>query len=232
MPIENGLILNESNIAIITEAQLFGERAMQRRLRRRQRLDVDSIVRNLTELRIGTPVVHEEHGVGRYRGLVNIDIEGVLCEFIHLEYADRAKLYVPVSALDLISRYTGIDPDNAPLHSLGSGHWQKAKRRAVEKAYDVAAELLELHARRAAKKREPYKFDQNEYFSFIQNFPFEETLGQQEAITSMIDDLVSSNPMDRLVCGDAGFGKTEVAMRAAFIAVSYTHMTLPTNREV
>ena len=146
-------------------------------------------------------------------------MSGILGEFIHLEYADRAKLYVPVSALDLISRYTGIDPDNAPLHSLGSGHWQKAKRRAVEKAYDVAAELLELHARRAAKKREPYKFDQNEYFSFIQNFPFEETLGQQEAITSMIDDLVSSNPMDRLVCGDAGFGKTEVAMRAAFIAV-------------
>ena len=219
MPIENGLIINNPNIAVITESQLFGERAMQRRLRKRKKVDADTVIRNLTELREGAPVVHEQHGVGRYCGLITIKMSGILGEFIHLEYADKAKLYVPVSALDLISRYTGIDPDNAPLHSLGSGHWQKAKRRAVEKAYDVAAELLELHARRAAKKREPYKFDQNEYFSFIQNFPFEETLGQQEAITSMIDDLVSSNPMDRLVCGDAGFGKTEVAMRAAFIAV-------------
>lgn len=219
MPIESGLILNKSNIAVITEAQLFGERAMQRRLRRRQRLDVDSIVRNLTELRVGAPVVHEEHGVGRYRGLINIDIEGVLCEFIHLEYADNDKLYVPVSALDLISRYTGVDPENAPLHRLGTGQWSKVKRKAAEKVYDVAAELLELQALRAAKKREPYTLDQNEYYSFIQSFPFEETPGQQEAINSMINDLLSTQPMDRLVCGDSGFGKTEVAMRAAFIAV-------------
>ena len=219
MPIDRGLILNKSNIAIVTESQLFGERAMQRRLRKRQKLDTDAIVRNLTELRIGSPVVHEEHGVGRYCGLVNIEIGGVLCEFIHLEYADNDKLYVPVSALDLISRYTGVDPENAPLHRLGSGQWQKAKRKAAEKVYDIAAELLELHALRAAKKREPYHFNQDEYNSFIQSFPFEETLGQQETINSMIDDLLSDQPMDRLVCGDSGFGKTEVAMRAAFIAV-------------
>ena len=219
MPIEHGLILNKSNIAIVSEAQLFGERAMQRRLRKRQKLDTDAIVRNLTELRIGSPVVHEEHGVGRYCGLVNIEIGGVLGEFIYLEYADNDKLYVPVSALDLISRYTGVDPENAPLHRLGSGQWQKAKRKAAEKVYDVAAELLELHALRASRKREPYSFNQDEYNSFIQSFPFEETLGQQETINSMIDDLLSHQPMDRLVCGDAGFGKTEVAMRAAFIAV-------------
>ena len=219
MPIEHGLILNKSNIAIVSEAQLFGERAMQRRLRKRQKIDTDAIVRNLTELRIGSPVVHEEHGVGRYCGLVNIEIEKVLGEFIHLEYADNDKLYVPVSALDLISRYTGVDPENAPLHRLGSGQWQKAKRKAAEKVYDVATELLELHALRAARKREPYSFNQDEYNSFIQSFPFEETLGQQETINSMINDLLSDQPMDRLVCGDAGFGKTEVAMRAAFIAV-------------
>ena len=133
MPIENGLIINKSNIAIISEMQLFGERAMQRRLRKRQKLDPDAIVRNLTELRIGSPVVHEEHGVGRYCGLINIEVGEVLGEFIHLEYADRDKLYVPVSALDLISRYTGVDPENAPLHRLGSNHWQKAKCKAAEK---------------------------------------------------------------------------------------------------
>ena len=219
MPIENGLIINKSNIAIISEMQLFGERAMQRRLRKRQKLDPDAIVRNLTELRIGSPVVHEEHGVGRYCGLINIEVGEVLSEFIHLEYADRDKLYVPVSALDLISRYTGVDPENAPLHRLGSNHWQKAKCKAAEKVYDVAAELLELHALRETKKREPYIFNQDEYYSFTQSFPFEETLGQQETINSMINDLLSDQPMDRLVCGDAGFGKTEVAMRAAFIAV-------------
>ena len=219
MAIENGLIIKKPNIAIITEAQLFGERAMQRRLRKRQRLDADAIVRNLTELRMGSPVVHEEHGVGRYCGLITIEVDGIPGEFIHLEYADKDKLYVPVSALDLISRYTGVDPDKAPLYRLGSGNWQRAKRKATEKVYDVAVELLELHARRAAKKREPYRLNQDEYYSFIQNFPFEETPGQQETINSMIDDLLSDQPMDRLVCGDAGFGKTEVAMRAAFIAV-------------
>ncbi|MEM6998326.1 MAG: transcription-repair coupling factor [Pseudomonadota bacterium] len=219
MPIENGLIMHDPNIAIITEAQLFGERVMQRRLRKRKQQDADAVIRNLTELRIGAPVVHEEHGVGRYLGLITIDVGGYLGEFIHLEYAEGDKLYVPVAALDFISRYTGLDPDNAPLHKLGSGQWQKARRKAAEKVHDVAAELLELHARRAARQGLSYEFDQDAYQSFSQNFPFEETPGQQDAIDAMIEDMRDEKPMDRLICGDAGFGKTEVAMRAAFIAI-------------
>lgn len=219
MPIEHGLIIHEPNIAIITEAQLFGERVMQRRLRKRKQQDADAIVRNLTELRVGAPVVHEDHGVGRYCGLITIDAGGIPGEFIHLEYADEDILYVPVAALDLISRYTGLDPEHAPLHKLGSGQWQKARRKAAEKVYDVAAELLELHARRAARHGQSYEFDQDAYHAFTQNFPFEETPGQYDAIQAMIGDMRDPKPMDRLVCGDAGFGKTEVAMRAAFIAV-------------
>ncbi|MCG8380546.1 MAG: transcription-repair coupling factor, partial [Proteobacteria bacterium] len=219
MPIENGLIIRDPNIAIITEAQLFGERVMQRRLRKRKQQDAEAVVRNLTELRIGSPVVHEDHGVGRYCGLITLKTGEIEGEFIHLEYAEGDKLYVPVAALDLISRYTGIDPEHAPLHKLGSGHWQKAKRKAAEKVYDVAAELLELHARRASRQGQSYEFDQDAYRVFIQNFPFEETPGQQDAIQAMIDDMRDAKPMDRLICGDAGFGKTEVAMRAAFIAI-------------
>lgn len=219
LPIENGLIIHEPNIAIITEAQLFGERVMQRRLRKRKQQDADAVVRNLSELRVGAAVVHEEHGVGRYLGLMTLDVGGFLGEFIHLEYAEGDKLYVPVSALDYISRYTGLDPENAPLHKLGSGQWQKAKRRAAEKVHDVAAELLELHARRASRQGQSYEFDSNAYQSFAQNFPFEETPGQLDAIDAMIEDMRNNKPMDRLICGDAGFGKTEVAMRAAFIAI-------------
>jgi len=219
MPIEHGLIIHEPNIAIITEAQLFGERVMQRRLRKRKQQDAEAVVRNLTELRVGAPVVHEEHGVGRYCGLITIETGGIPGEFIHLEYAEGDKLYVPVAALDLISRYTGVDPEHAPLHKLGSGQWQKARRKAAEKVYDVAAELLELHARRAARQGQSYEFDQDAYHTFTQNFPFEETPGQQDAILAMIEDMRDAKPMDRLICGDAGFGKTEVAMRAAFIAV-------------
>ena len=219
MPIENGLIMHDPNIAIITEAQLFGERVMQRRLRKRKQQDAEAVVRNLTELSVGAPVVHEDHGVGRYCGLMTIDAGGIPGEFIHLEYAEGDKLYVPVAALELISRYTGVDPEHAPLHKLGSGQWQKARRKAAEKVYDVAAELLELHARRAARKGQSYEFDQDAYFAFAQKFPFEETPGQYDAIQAMIEDMRKDKPMDRLVCGDAGFGKTEVAMRAAFIAV-------------
>jgi transcription-repair coupling factor (superfamily II helicase) len=219
MPIEHGLIIHDPDIAIITEAQLFGERVMQRRLRKRKQQDADAVVRNLTELRIGAPVVHEEHGVGRYLGLMTIDVGGFLGEFIHLEYAEGDKLYVPVASLDFISRYTGLDPEHAPLHKLGSGQWQKARRKATEKVYDVAAELLELHARRAARKGQSYELDQDAYYAFVQNFPFEETPGQQDAIEAVIEDMRNDKPMDRLICGDAGFGKTEVAMRAAFIAV-------------
>ncbi|HIF51791.1 MAG TPA: transcription-repair coupling factor [Thiotrichaceae bacterium] len=218
MPIEHGLIIHQPNIAIITEAQLFGERVMQRRLRKRKQQDADAVVRNLTELRVGAPVVHEEHGVGRYLGLMTLDVGGFPAEFIHLEYVEGDKLYVPVAALDFISRYTGLDPDNAPLHKLGSGQWQKARRKAAEKIYDVAAELLELHARRAARRGMSYDLDQDAYYAFVQKFPFEETPGQQDAIDAVITDMRDDKPMDRLVCGDAGFGKTEVAMRAAFIA--------------
>ncbi len=219
MPIEHGLIIHEPNVAIITEAQLFGERVMQRRLRKRKQQDADAVVRNLTELRVGAAVVHEEHGVGRYLGLVTLDVGGIPAEFIHLEYAEGDKLYVPVAALDYISRYTGLDPEHAPLHKLGSGQWQKARRKAAEKVYDVAAELLELHARRAARKGMSYELDQDAYSAFVQNFPFEETPGQQDAIDAMIEDMRNDKPMDRLICGDAGFGKTEVAMRSAFIAM-------------
>ena len=219
MPIEHGLIIHEPNIAIITEAQLFGERVMQRRLRKRKQQDADAVVRNLTELRVGAAVVHEQHGVGRYLGLITIDVGGFPGEFIHLEYAEGDKLYVPVAALDYISRYTGLDPEHAPLHKLGSGQWQKARRKAAEKVYDVAAELLELHARRAARQGMSYELDQDAYNAFVQKFPFEETPGQQDAIDAMIEDMRNDKPMDRLICGDAGFGKTEVAMRAAFIAV-------------
>ncbi len=219
MPIENGLIIHAPNIAIITEAQLFGERVMQRRLRKRKPQDAEAVVRNLTELRVGAPVVHEEHGVGRYCGLITIVTGGIPGEFIHLEYADGDKLYVPVAALDLISRYTGVDPEHAPLHKLGSGQWQKARRKAAAKVYDVAAELLELHARRAARVGQSYEIDQDAYYAFAEKFPFEETPGQADAIEAMMQDMRNDKPMDRLVCGDAGFGKTEVAMRAAFIAV-------------
>ena len=219
MPIDNGLLIRDPDIAVISESQLFGERVSQRRLRKRKQQDAEAVVRNLTELRIGAPVVHENHGVGRYLGLVTLETGGILAEFIQLEYADGDKLYVPVAALGLISRYTGVDPEHAPLHKLGGGQWQKARRKAAEKVHDVAAELLELHARRAAKQGQSYQFEQDAYSAFVQDFPFEETVGQQEAIATMIEDMKQARPMDRLVCGDAGFGKTEVAMRAAFIAV-------------
>ncbi|MEQ8427671.1 MAG: transcription-repair coupling factor [Gammaproteobacteria bacterium] len=219
LPIDAGMILHDPDIAVITESQLFGERVSQRRLRKRRQQDADAVVRNLTELRIGAPVVHEDHGVGRYLGLVTLETGGIPGEFIQLEYADGDKLYVPVAALDLISRYTGVDPEHAPLHKLGSGQWQKARRKAAEKVYDVAAELLELHARRAARQGQTYDLEQDAYSAFVADFPFEETPGQQEAITDMIEDMKAPKPMDRLICGDAGFGKTEVAMRAAFIAV-------------
>ena len=219
LPIDSGMILHDPDVAVITESQLFGERVSQRRLRKRRQQDADAVVRNLTELRIGAPVVHEDHGVGRYLGLVTLETGGIPGEFIQLEYADGDKLYVPVAALDLISRYTGVDPEHAPLHKLGSGQWQKARRKAAEKVYDVAAELLELHARRAARQGQTYDLEQDAYSAFVADFPFEETPGQQEAITDMIEDMKAPKPMDRLICGDAGFGKTEVAMRAAFIAV-------------
>jgi transcription-repair coupling factor (superfamily II helicase) len=218
-PLEQGAQLENPRIALISEGQLFGERVMQRRLRKRKQQDSENIIRNLTELTLGAPVVHEDHGVGRYRGLIALDVGDMPAEFIYIEYAEGDKLYVPVSALDLISRFTGIDPEHAPLHRLGSGQWEKAKRKAAKRVHDVAAELLELHAQRAARPGFKFELDENAYRAFVQTFPFEETPGQMDAIMAVIDDMTEGKPMDRLVCGDAGFGKTEVAMRASFIAV-------------
>ncbi len=218
-PLEQGAQLERPDIILISEAQLFGERAQQRRLRKKRRQLADSVISNLTELSIGAPVVHEEHGVGRYRGLLTLTVHEIEAEFLCLEYDQGDKLYVPVTSLNLISRFVGMDAEHAPLHRLGSGHWMKAKRKALKRVYDVAAELLEQHARRAASRGFAFGVDNNAYQAFAQEFPFEETPGQAEAIAGVLDDMRAATPMDRLVCGDSGFGKTEVAMRAAFVAV-------------
>jgi transcription-repair coupling factor (superfamily II helicase) len=218
-PLEHGALVDEPRIAVISESQLFGERVQQRRLRKRRQQDSDAIVRNLTELSPGAPVVHEEHGVGRYLGLVTLTVGDIPAEYIQLEYDQGDMLYVPVSSLDLISRYTGVDPEHAPLHRLGSGQWQKARRKAAEQVHDVAAELLELHARRATRPGHSFTLDEDAYNAFVQGFLFEETPGQEDAIRDVIQDMCSERSMDRLICGDSGFGKTEVAMRSAFIAV-------------
>ena len=204
---------------MVSESQLFGERAQQRRLRKRRQPPADSVVSNLTQLSIGAPVVHEEHGVGRYRGLATLTVDGLKGEFLCLEYDRGDKLYLPVAALELVSRFVGVDPEHAPLHRLGSGQWLKAKRKALARACDVAAELLELHARRALAGGHPFVVDEDAYSAFVAEFPFEETPGQMEAIDGALEDMRAPAPMDRLVCGDSGFGKTEVAMRAAFVAV-------------
>lgn len=216
-PLDEGLLLDE--LALIAESPLFGQRVMQRRRREKGRGDGDNVIKNLTELREGSPVVHIDHGVGRYQGLVTLEIEGQAQEFLLLQYADEAKLYVPVASLHLIARYTGSDDALAPLHRLGSEIWQKAKRKAAEQVRDVAAELLDIYARRAARQGYAFKDPQVDYETFAAGFPFEETPDQQAAIDAVREDLLSAKPMDRLVCGDVGFGKTEVAMRAAFIAV-------------
>ena len=205
--------------AVIPEHALLGARPRQTRRRSRGSRDPDAIIQNLNDLHIGAPVVHEENGVGRYLGLQTLTINGQPAEFLALEYADQAKLYVPVSSLHLISRYTGADSDHAPLHRLGSEQWSKARRKAAEKARDVAAELLEIHARRAARPGTVFGIESADYDAFAAAFPFEETPDQTQAIAAVLDDLAAARPMDRVVCGDVGFGKTEVAMRAAFVAV-------------
>lgn len=217
-PLDQGLHLPAAGITVITEPQLFGERVRQRS-RRAPARDPDTIIRDLTDLSGGAPVVHEQHGVGRYLGLQTLTLGGLTTEFLTLEYAGGDKLYVPVSALHLISRYTGAAPEQAPLHRLGSDQWQKARRRAAEKARDAAAELLDIYARRAARQGHKFAFDEHDYTAFGDAFPFEETPDQQRAIDSVLDDLTNPHPMDRVVCGDVGFGKTEVALRAAFVAV-------------
>ncbi len=218
-PLDEGLHLPSSNIAIICESQLTGNRVAQSRRSRRQTRDSDAVISNLADLTLGAPVVHIDHGVGRYLGLQTLDVGGANTEFLTLNYANDDKLYVPVSSLHLISRYTGASEESAPMHRLGGEQWQKVKKRAAQKAHDVAAELLEIHARRAAKQGYAYKEETNNYGVFAETFPFEETPDQARAIEEVVKDMRSEQPMDRVVCGDVGFGKTEVAMRAAFVAV-------------
>ena len=216
-PLDEGLLLDD--LALIAESPLFGQRVMQRRRREKSRDGGDNVIKNLAELREGAPVVHIDHGVGRYLGLITLEIDGQAAEFLALMYAEEAKLYVPVASLHLIARYTGSDDALAPLHRLGSETWQKAKRKAAEQVRDVAAELLDIYARRAAREGYAFADPKADYATFSAGFPFEETPDQQAAIEAVHDDMLAAKPMDRLICGDVGFGKTEVAMRAAFIAV-------------
>lgn len=218
-PLDRGLHLTEPALVIIAESQLFGQQVMQRRLRKRPGQDADFIVRDLTELKIGAPVVHIDHGVGRYLGLQTIKTGDREVEYLSLEYADNAKLYVPIASLHLISRYSAAEVEHAPLNRLGSGQWEKVKRKATEKLRDVAAELLHIYAQRAAKQGFGFAPPDQHYAAFAAAFPFETTPDQQQAIDQVITDMVSTRCMDRVICGDVGFGKTEVAMRAAFIAV-------------
>jgi transcription-repair coupling factor (superfamily II helicase) len=214
-----GLTLLAPPIAVVSEAQLFGARARQERRRKRAATDPEAILRDLQDLNPGAPVVHEEYGVGRYVGLQAMDIAGQRGEFLVLEYQDGDRLYVPVQSLHLITRYTGAAPESAPLHKLGTEQWAKAKKRAAEQIRDVAAELLDLYARRRARMGLKIPVPEPEYQSFANAFPFEETDDQAEAIRQVLGDLDSARPMDRIICGDVGFGKTEVAMRAAFATV-------------
>jgi transcription-repair coupling factor (superfamily II helicase) len=218
-PVENGVLLPEADIAIIGEQQLFGERARQKSRRKRTERDPETIIRQLNDLETGSPVVHAEYGVGRYLGLTTLEAGGITGEFLDLEYADGDKLYVPVHALDLISRYTGASPENAPLHRLGSDQWARARRRAIRRIRDVAAELLDVYARRAARPGHRFHWPEADYRDFENGFPFEPTEDQARTIEEVLGDLACDQPMDRIVCGDVGFGKTEVALRATFAAV-------------
>ena len=212
----------EGDIDFVTETELFAANVVTRRRNKKQERvsDVEALIKDLSELNVGDPVVHSAHGIGRYKGLVNMDLGQGITEFLHLQYADDATLYVPVSQLQQISRYTGVSADEAPLHRLGSGQWEKAKRKAAEQVRDSAAELLNIYARRAAREGHAFRYSPDDYESFANDFGFEETADQRAAIHAVIQDMISPRPMDRLVCGDVGFGKTEVALRAAFIAIT------------
>ncbi|HWT28285.1 MAG TPA: transcription-repair coupling factor, partial [Methylophilaceae bacterium] len=217
-PLHKGFVSDK--VAVITEAELYAATVRQQRRRDKEKArSTEGMLKDLSELRENDPVVHEQHGVGRYRGLVNLDFGEGETEFLLLEYAGDDKLYVPVSQLFLISRYSGGPPESAPLHRLGSGHWEKAKKKALKQIRDTAAELLNLYAQRAARKGHAFKLTLQDYEAFAEGFPFEETPDQLAAIEAVISDMQSGRPMDRLVCGDVGFGKTEVALRAAFVAV-------------
>ena len=218
-PLHDGFLLGQ--FAFITESELYaGSPSRRTRHAAQRKASLDNWLRDLTELKVGDPVVHEQHGIARYQGLVHLDLGEGDMEFIELHYANEAKLYVPVSQLHVISRYSGNDPDAAPLHTLGTQQWEKAKRRAAMQARDTAAELLSLYAMRAARKGHAFEFTAHDYDAFADGFGFEETVDQAAAINAVIDDMKSGKPMDRLVCGDVGFGKTEVALRAAFCAVA------------
>jgi transcription-repair coupling factor (superfamily II helicase) len=217
-PLERGALVEDPPLAILSEQELFGEAPRPRRRRRRVQ-DPEALINDLTDLRAGAPVVHAEHGVGRYIGLTILDIEDMPTEFLSIEYAGGDRLHVPVSSMHLVSRYTGGSPEHAPLHRLGSDQWARARHKAAEKIRDVAAELLDLYARRAARMGQSSRIDERDYRAFAAGFPFVPTEDQARAIEEVLGDLSSSQPMDRLVCGDVGFGKTEVALRAAFVAV-------------
>ncbi len=218
--LNQGFALEQPALTVLAERELYGERVAQQRRRKRAARDPDTIIRDLTELAIGAPIVHMDHGVGRYQGLTKLDVGGSANEFLCIEYAKGDKLYVPVAQLHLVSRYSGAAPELAPLHSLGGDAWERAKRKAAEKVRDVAAELLAIHAQREARRGQALPVDRSLYEQFAAAFPFEETPDQLSAIEAVIADLAAGRAMDRVVCGDVGFGKTEVALRAAFVAAS------------
>jgi transcription-repair coupling factor (superfamily II helicase) len=223
-PLDDGFAIDAADgrgpRALLTERQLFPERASQPRRRKRAGREPEAIIRDLGELSEGAPVVHEDHGVGRYRGLITLEAGGQAGEYLDIEYAKGDRLYVPVAQLHLVSRYSGASPESAPLHSLGGEAWTKARKKAADKVRDVAAELLEIQAKRQARAGLALAVDRAMYEPFAAAFPFEETPDQQTAIEAVLRDLGDARPMDRVVCGDVGFGKTEVAVRAAFAAAS------------
>ena len=219
-PIDRGLVIEELGVEVIAESQLYGERTFQRRRRSEKNRDPDAIIKSLAELNIGDPVVHEDHGVGRYRGLETLTVDGDANEFATIEYQAGDKIYIPVLSLDKVSRYVGGGPETAPLHKMGSDTWVKMTKKAKEKAYDVAAELLEIQAMRMARVGHAFPKADHSYDAFSAGFGFEETPDQQQVINDVINDMTAAKPMDRLVCGDVGFGKTEIALRAAYMAIA------------
>src|SRR5262249_43173578 len=219
-PLLNGFALQTEHLAFVTESELYAGVARSRARDRKPTSSVEGMLRDLSELRAGDPVVHVQHGIGRYRGLVDLDLGEGAAEFLLIEYAEGNKLYVPVAQLHSIGRYSGGPPEQAPLHKLGGDQWEKAKRKAARAVRDTAAELLDLYARRATRKGHAFRLNQHDYDAFAEGFGFEETPDQAAAIAAALENMKAGKPMDRLVCGDVGFGKTEVALRAAFVAVA------------
>ena len=219
-PLANGFALPAEGWCVVTEAELYAGTVRRRARGREKTVSAEGMLRDLSELKVGDPVVHAQHGIGRYQGLVNLDLGEGETEFLLLEYEGGDKLYVPVAQLEVISRYAGAQPEDAPLHKLGSGQWDRAKARAAKQVRDTAAELLALYARRAARQGHAFGVKPHDLEAFADGFGFEETPDQQAAIDAVVADMTSGKPMDRLICGDVGFGKTEVALRAAFVAVA------------